>query len=172
MSSINTSTSALRGEGSSIAVGIKQGENQNTYSGPKRIVSIKPQRTDVLGDNPKKFNLVVESRNGETLKEAKWDPIRKGWHVGIVQIRGSFKTENLDIKLRKEQGLGLYRSTIASGQLTLKDVDAAIHESHNELEISLVVQSQNVSRVNAKRLALIVEIDTPSLLPVWITSIR
>ncbi|KAL0569112.1 hypothetical protein V5O48_012861 [Marasmius crinis-equi] len=169
---VATDLSAPRGRGpnSSVSAGTKQGKKENVYSGPTRIVSIKPQRADVLGDNPREFILVVESSCGETLREAKWDPSQGGWPLGIVLIGGSFRADNMTIKLQRKERLGVYRTTIASGQSTV--MEAAIQVSHNQLEISLVIQSQNVLNVNGRRLPLIVGIDTPSLLPVWITSIR
>ncbi|KAL0567707.1 hypothetical protein V5O48_014287 [Marasmius crinis-equi] len=171
MSSINTSTLALRGEGPSTAGGIQQGENQTTYSGPTMIVSIRPQSTNVLGDKPEKFILVIESGSGETLRETKWDPSQGGWPVGIVLIRGSSKTESLFISLRRKR-LRVYHQEIASGRLNMREVETAVHASNNQLEISLVIQAQNVLNFNGRRLALIAETGTPSLLPVWITSIR
>ncbi|KAL0565322.1 hypothetical protein V5O48_016702 [Marasmius crinis-equi] len=185
--SLNTMDISIpQDRGLNVAAETKQGED--VYSGPTRIVlmkrksflrdpssawligeQIKAPRTDILGDTLEEFVLVVESSGGETLREAKWDWSLGGWPLGTVLIRGSCRTENMTIKLQRKEHLGVYQSTIASGQLTSKEVEAAIHACHNQLEISLVIQSQSV---NGRRLPLIVEIDTPSLLPVWITSVK
>ncbi|KAL0564168.1 hypothetical protein V5O48_017887, partial [Marasmius crinis-equi] len=164
-----TSASQSRGRSASPAIG--QSAHERVISHPTSITLIKPQRCDIFGDKfPKGFMLVVKCKGGETLRESKWDLDRGGWPVDIVQIRGS-ATENLSIELRELRFSGLVPWTIANGSLTVKEVESAIHASQEQLNLPIAILSRYGLSATDKKLDLIVEISTPSLVPIWITSI-
>ncbi|KAL0565478.1 hypothetical protein V5O48_016549 [Marasmius crinis-equi] len=146
-------------------------EHARVVHSPTSIGLIKPQRIDHMGDNPERFTMLVKSKGGETLREAKWDSDRGGWFIGLVQIRG-LATENLSFELQELRFAGILPWTIACEPLTMKEVESAIHASQNQLELSITINSQDSLNVTDKKLVLIVEISTPSLLPLWIASIN
>ncbi|KAL0566261.1 hypothetical protein V5O48_015757, partial [Marasmius crinis-equi] len=166
MSSDASGMSAPQGGGRSGLPATEQAEQKAVLR--TLITLIKPQATDGLLDNtPEKFELVVKSRRGETIRKQKWDSECGGWPVNIVQIRGQDK-ENLSIELQKPWLIGHNPRKIGGGSLTLNEVELALHASRDRLEMTI---SQSSSSITKNKLVLIVEISTVPLVPVWITSI-
>ncbi|KAL0570901.1 hypothetical protein V5O48_011056 [Marasmius crinis-equi] len=125
------------------------------------------QTDDMLGNTPEKFKLVIKSKRGETLRELEWDSAHEGWSVDIVQIR-RWETENLSIELRQTRLFRVSYQTIASGTLTMKEVETALRASQNQLELCITTPQNGGC---PKKLFLMVNISATSVLPVWITVI-
>ncbi|KAL0573143.1 hypothetical protein V5O48_008819 [Marasmius crinis-equi] len=170
MSTDASGTSTPQSGGRSVVAAIEQTGYERTISRPTLITLIKLKQTDLLGKTPEKYTLAVKSRGGETLREPKWDSTRGGWPIDLVQIRG-LDTENLSIELRELRVAGLIPWTIARGQLTVQEVESAIHASQDQLEMSTDILSQHALSTTDKKLVFILDVSTPSLVPIWITSI-